>query len=99
MNKYTSDSSKACILEVDLEYPNELRELHNDLEIKTEMLSEYQLKIADHYHIPIGNVKKLVPNFFDKEKYVIHYENLKLYLRLGLKLKKIHRILEFNHSE
>ena len=37
---------------------------------------------------PIGNVQKLVPNFFDKEKYAIHYENLKLYLRLGLKLKK-----------
>ena len=63
------------------------------------MLSDYQLKIADLYNISIGNVKKLVPNFFDKEKYVIHYENLKLYLRLGLKLKLIHRILEFNQSQ
>ena len=63
------------------------------------MLSEYQLKIDDLYNIPIGNVKKLVPNLFDKEKYVIHYENLKLYLRLGLKPKKIHRILEFNQSQ
>ena len=43
------------------------------------MLSEYQLKIPDFYNIPIGNVKKLVPNFFDKEKYVIHYENLKVF--------------------
>ena len=51
------------------------------------MLSEYQLKIDDLYNIPNGNVKKLVPNFFDKEKYVTYYENLKLYLRLGLKLK------------
>ena len=42
------------------------------------MLSDYQLKIADIYNILIGNVKKLVPNFFDKEKYVIHYENLQL---------------------
>ena len=63
------------------------------------MLSKYQLKVADHYKIPISNVKKLVPNFFDKEKYVIHYENLKLYLRLGLKLKKLHRVLEFNQSQ
>ena len=63
------------------------------------MLSEYQLQIADLYNIPIGNAKKLVPNLFDKEKYVIHYENLKPYLRLGLKLKKIHRILEFNQSQ
>ena len=57
------------------------------------MLFDYQLKIADHCNIPIVNVKKLVLNFFDKEKYVIHYESLKLYLRLGLKLKKIHRVL------
>ena len=42
--------------------------------------------------INIGNVKKLLPNLFDKEKYVIHYENLKLSLRLGLKLRRIHCI-------
>ena len=62
------------------------------------MLFDYQLKIADHYNIPIGKVKKLVPNFFDKEKYVIHYENLQLYLRLRLKLRKINRVLEFSQS-
>ena len=105
LSKYTSNSLKGCVLEVDLEYPKELRELDNDyllapdkIEIKRETLSEYQLKIADHYNIPIGNVKKLVPTVFDKE-YVIHYENLKLYLRLGLKPKKTHRILEFNQSQ
>ena len=43
------------------------------------MLSEYQIKIADLYNIPIGKVKKLLPNLFDEEKYVIQYENLKLY--------------------
>ena len=38
-----------------------------------------------------------MPNFFDKEKYVFHYQNLQLCLRLVLKLKKkIHR--EFNQS-
>ena len=52
------------------------------------MLSYYQLKNADLYNIPIGNAKKLVPNFFDKEKYVIYYENIQFCLRLGLKLKK-----------
>ena len=98
MSKFLPTSSnclKGCVLEVDLEYPKKLQELHNDyplapdkIEIKRELLSDYQLKIADRYNIPIGNVKKLVPNFFDKEKYVIHYENLQLYLRLGLKLKK-----------
>ena len=81
LNKYTSNSSKGCVLEVDLEYPKELRELHNDyplapdkIEIKRKILSEYQLKITDLYDILIRNVKKLVPNFFDKEKYMIHYE-------------------------
>ena len=69
------------------------------IEIKREMLSDYQLRIAELCNIPTGNVKKLVPNFFDKEKYVIHYENLQLYLRLGLKLKKIHRVLELNQSQ
>ena len=40
-----------------------------------------------------------MPNFFDKEKYALHYENLQLYLRLGLKLKKIHGVLEINQSQ
>ena len=95
MSKYTSNSSKESVLEVDFEYSKELRELKNDyplapdkIEIKREIMSECQLKIEGLYNIPIGNVKKLVPNLFEKEKYVLHYENLQLYLRLGLKLKK-----------
>ena len=59
----------------------------------------HQLKITDLYSIPIGNVKKLVPHFFDKEKYVIPYKILKVYLRLELKLKKMHHVLEFRHSQ
>ena len=57
----------------------EIQELHNDyplaankIEIKREILAQYHLKIANLYNIPIDNVKKLVPHFFDKEKYVIH---------------------------
>ena len=78
LNKYTRKSSKGCVREVDLEYPKELRELHNDyplatdkIEIKREMLSKYQLKVADLCNIPIGNFEKLVPNFFDKKKYIL----------------------------
>ena len=91
LNKYTTNISKGCVLDVDLAYAKESREFHNDfplapvkIETKREMLSKHQLMIADLYNIPIGDVKKLVPNFFDKEKYVIHYENLQFYLRLGL---------------
>ena len=77
--------SKVYVLEIDLEYPKELCELHNDyplapdeIEIKREMLPSYQLSIANLYNIPIGTVKKLVPNFFEKEKHALHYENLQL---------------------
>ena len=63
------------------------------------MLSNCQLKIFDFYDIPIGYVKKLMPIFLDKEKYVLLYENLQVYLRPELKLKKIHRPLEFNQSQ
>ena len=66
LNKHTSNSSKGCVLEVDLKYIKELRELHNNYplaqskrEIKREMLPSYQLKIVDFYNIPIGNVKKI----------------------------------------
>ena len=65
LNKYTSNSSKGCFLEVDLEYAKELRELNNGytlgsdkIEIKREILPDYQLKIADLYNIPTENVKK-----------------------------------------
>ena len=93
LNKYTSNSSKGFGSEVDLKYPKELRELHNDyplapdkIENKRKMLSEYQLKTV--YNIPIGNAKKIVPKFSDKEEYVIHSENLKLYLESRIKNKK-----------
>ena len=74
MNKYTSISLKRWVFEADLQYPEVLLKLCNDyslapdkIEIR-EIMSDYQLKIADHYSIPIGNVKKLVSTFFDKEK-------------------------------
>ena len=55
--------------------------------------------IADFYNILIGNVKKLVPNFFGKGKCVFHYANLQFLLRLGLKLTKIHCVLKLNQSK
>ena len=54
------------------------------------MLSRYQIFIANFHSIPIRNVKKLVSNCFDEKNYVLRYENLQFYLRLGLKLTKIH---------
>ena len=65
-----------CVLDVDLECPKQLLELQNDkTEIKRDMLSKYQLMISDFYNILIGNVKNLVPEFFDNKQYALHYEN------------------------
>ena len=72
-------------LEVDLEYPDELHELHNDyplapekLAVTNDMLSKYHKEVADKYDIKVGDVKKLIPNLRNKTKYVLHYRNLQL---------------------
>ena len=74
-----------CILEVDLEYPKSLHDLHNDYPLAPEQ-------------IEANKVDKLIPNLGDKKKYVIHYENLKQYLNLGLKLTHIRRGIKFEES-
>ena len=93
------------IYEVDLEYPEELHDLHNDypcapekIKVTDGMLSDYCREIKDKFNISSGNVHKLIPTLGDKKNYVIHEELLKLYLSLGLKLKKVHRILEFSEK-
>ena len=105
LGKYTENSKKGMILEVDLEYPTELHNSHNDycvaaekLCVTTNLLSPYCKQILEKFNITIGQVKKLIPTLADKQKYVLHYRNLQLYLDLGLKLKKVHRVLMFNQS-
>ena len=77
--------SLPCILEVDLEYPHDLHNLHNDYPLAPE-------------HLMINGVCKLIPNLHDKKKYVLHYEALKLYVKYGLKITKIHRGITFQES-
>ena len=99
------EADTGYILEVDLEYPAALHDLHNDyplapesLEITEDMLSPYAKSTLQDLNLKTANVKKLVSNLMNKTKYVVHYRNLQLYLKLGLRLTKIHRALSFAQS-
>ena len=76
-----------CILEVDLEYPRVLHDLHNDYSLAPENIA-----------LEGSEVQKLIPNLRNKTKYILHYENLKLYEGLGLNITKIHRGIKFEQS-
>ena len=75
LNKcFIQNNSTGCVLDIDLEYQKDLRELHNDyplaldkIEIKREILSEYQLKIAALYNFLLVMLKKFVSNFLIKK--------------------------------
>ena len=71
---------------MDVRYPKRLHDLHSDLPFLPERME-------------INKCKKLICNLFNKKKYVIHVNSLKQTLNHGLKLKKIHRIIEFNQKE
>ena len=101
--KIRPNAKKGWILEVDLGYPEELHDLHDGYPLAPEKratepwkMSEYQL-MADLGLEP-PNTEKLVLTLEDKEKYVTHYKNLQFYLSQGMRLKKVHRVLEFNQE-
>ena len=103
--KYKENGKKGLILEVDLEYAIELHDLHNDypvasekLNVSNNMLSEYCKTIAEKYNISTGLVRKLIPMLKDKKEYVLNFQNLQIYMALGLKVKKVHRVIEFDQS-
>ena len=63
------------------------------------MLSDYCEKNADEYEVKVGHVKKLTPNLGNKTSYALYYKNPQLYLSLGIKLTKTHRVLKFKQSD
>ena len=85
IKNYNENDKKEYILEVDVKYPKKLHDLHSDLPFLPERME-------------INKCKKLVCNLYDKKKYVVHINSLKQALNHGLKLKKIHRIIEFNQE-
>ena len=103
--KYDDDSKKGIILEVDLQYPEKVHDIHNDYPLAAEkikvtkaMLSDYCKQIRNKYNISIGQVLQLIPTLSNKDKYVLHYRNWQLYMDLGLKVTKVDKILEFDQS-
>ena len=85
MENFENWRDKPCTLEVDLEYPDHLHDLHNDYPLATE-------------RVLVNRVEKLIPNLRNGEKYVVHHKNLKLYESLGLRMTKIHRGLTFDET-
>ena len=85
INNYNKSDKKGYILEVDVKYPKKLHDLHSDLLFLPERME-------------INKCKKLVCNLYNKKKNVVHINLLKQALNHGLKLKKIHRIIEFNQE-
>ncbi|CAH1101833.1 unnamed protein product [Psylliodes chrysocephalus] len=81
------DSEDGYILQVDLEYPRKLHDLHKDFPFA-----------AEHRKPPGSKLNKLMTTLHDKSGYTIHYRNLKQALANGLVLKKIHKILTFKQS-
>jgi len=95
------DGPVGYILEVDLEYPSELHDLHNDfplapekLVVTEQMLSSYASSFLTETKKHVSG-EKLIQNLNHKNNYVTHFANLKLYIRLGMKLTRIHRVLRF----
>ena len=83
--EFVDGEGVGCVLEVDLEYPRELHDFHNDYPLAPESIC-------------VGGVEKLIPNIRDKKRMVLHGKNLQLYLSLGLKLKKIWRGVSFREE-
>ena len=105
MNKI-NNSLYGYFLEVDLDYPENIHDIHNDypmapekIKIEDDMLSPYCSEIKRKYDIKSGEINKLTPNLMSKKNYGVHYKKLQYYLFQGLILKKVHRILEFRQSD
>ena len=103
LNKYTSNGSKGCVLEVDLEYPKDLRTLRSDYpvapdKIKREIMSEHQPRLLIYRIFLLVILKNLCLTFLTKNV-CASLRKLTTLLETRIKTKKIHRVLEFSQSK
>ena len=77
---------RSCTLKVDLEYPKELHDTHNDYPLAPESVT-------------VNGLKKLIPNLHDKERYVVRHEALRCYLKNGIVLRKIHKEISYEEQD
>ena len=96
---------RGCIVECDLEYPDLCKFKTKNfplapehMVVKEEMLSKYQLNLMKKLKIKLGKQKKLFLTLYDKKKYIVHHSILKEYVKLGLKVTKVHRTISFKES-
>jgi len=92
------DDDTGYILEVDMQYPNELHDRHSDLLLAPEYLKVTPDMMSDGKTDLSFRGGVLVPNLYDKRKYVLYIKNLHLYTQLGMKVQKLHRVLAFDQK-
>lgn len=97
ITRLTDDAEYGYIFEVDLHYPKHLHDLHNDYPFCAER-RQLPDEVFDIIKTKKNKIEKLLLTFYDKKNYIVHYRMLKLALRHGLVLKKVHRILSFKQS-
>ena len=66
--------------------------------VQDEWLSSYCNNLKEKLNLPSDKTTKLIPTLFNRNKYLLHISNLQLYLKLGIKLTKIHIVLQFKES-
>lgn len=103
--KKKEKAKQGWILEVDLEYPAHLHADHNSYPlapekkaVEEEWLSPYQKRLMKELGIKHSKEKKMLLTLQDKTHYVTHYRNLQFYLKQGMRLKKVHKVLEFDQE-
>ena len=94
------------LVEVDLEYPDELHDKHADYPLVPDKepidpleLSDFQTSLKNALKLTASKTNKLRQTFHPKRNYVVHYRNLKFYVNNGIKITKVHQAVKFRQSK